>query len=153
VFEDAVKQQFGNSVANILASPNKVRAYILSMDKPTEKSQTIGGFTVSKKLGNVPVANFSVLQFLIQDANNYQADSLGVRKCYFEPYLAFEFIKGKEKAFVMLAFNCECWGVVFGDLTITKPYLCHKQLLRLSYALLPNDRYINKLLTYQEEEK
>jgi hypothetical protein len=153
VIDDAMLQYFGNTVATIFASPSKVRAYILSTERPTEKSKIIGGFVVQKKLGNISAANYSILQFLMQDAANYQADSVGIRKCYFEPYLAFEFVKGKEKAIVLLAFNCECWGVVFNDKVTNKPYLCHRQLLRFAQGLLPDDRYINKLLTFQEKEK
>ena len=150
---DAVALHFGDTVATVLVSPGKVKAYILSMEKPTKKSRTIGEFTVKKNLGNVSAANYSILQFLLQDAGNYQSDSAGVRKCYFEPYLAFEFAKGKEKVFVLLAFNCECWGVVFNDKLTTAPYMCHRQLLRFAQGLLPDDKYINKLLTFLEEEK
>jgi hypothetical protein len=153
VQNDAIIQYFSDTVAAIFASPTKVRAYILSMDRPTEKSQIIGGYVVKKKLGNVPAKNYSILQFLMQDAVNYQADSAGVRKCYFEPYLAFEFVKGRGKVIVLLAFNCESWGIVFNNQLTSKPYLCHRQMLRFAQYLLPNDEYIEKLLTFQNEEK
>jgi hypothetical protein len=151
--DNAMEEFFGDKVSAIVASPSKVNAYILSMEKPTEKSKTIGGFLVKKKLGKVQATNYAILQFLMQDEANYQADSAGIRKCYFEPYLAFEFVKGKETTVVLFAFNCECWGVVYNDKSIEKPYLCHRQLLRFAKELLPDDKYINKLLTIREEKK
>ena len=153
VTSNAMEQYFGETVANIIASPSKVRAYILTMNEPTEKSQTIGGFVIEKKLGNVKEANYSILQFLLQDNANYLPDSAGVRKCFFEPYLAFEFVKGKETAYVLLAFNCECWGVIYKNKSTERPHICQRQLLRFAQDLLPNDKYINKLLTFQEEKK
>ncbi|MDR2564204.1 MAG: hypothetical protein LBC98_09750 [Prevotellaceae bacterium] len=153
IAKDAVALHFGDTVATVLASPSKVRAYILTMEKPTQKSRTVGGFTIKKNLGNVSATAYSILQFLLQDAANYAPDSVGVHKCYFEPYLAFEFAKGREKVCVLLAFNCECWGVVYNDKRIEAPYLCHRQLLRFAHGLLPDDRYINKLLTFMEDEK
>ena len=152
VTNDAMAEYFGDTVASIFAAPTKVQAYILSMDEPTEKSQTMGGFAIKKRLGNVKEAHYSILQFLMQDESNYLSDSAEVRKCFFKPYLAFEFVKGKETVSVLIAFNCECWGVVFNNKVIEKPYICQRQLLRFVYGFLPKDEYINELLKYQKED-
>jgi hypothetical protein len=148
--DDAVAKIFGDSVARIIYSPKSVNVYTLKKaeGEPNKKVKTINGYEVVKELKNVSVSNYAVLQFLMKDTANYQLDSLAERKCYFVPYLAYEFVKGKEKATVIIAFNCECLGVLYKGELKQKPYTCARDLIRVSYALLPDDKYLKKLLSY-----
>jgi hypothetical protein len=151
--DDAVAKIFGDSVARIIAVPSKVNVFTLKKSvantvEPNKKAKSINGYEVDREIKNVPVAKYAVLQFLMQDSLNYQLDSLTARKCFFEPYLAFEFVKGKETATVVIAFNCECWGVFHNGKLQQQPYLCHRQLVRFAQLLLRDDKYINKLATY-----
>ena len=148
--DESVTKLWGDKVCNILFSPSKVNCYTLKVqDKNDEvKNRITNDFSLDKNVGTLEKNYYPVLQFLLQDSVNYQFDPKAINKCFFEPYLAFEFVKGKEKAYVLLAFNCECWGVVFNDKLTVCPYLCHRELLRFSKSILPDDKYINQLLTY-----
>jgi hypothetical protein len=151
--DNAVVTIFGDSIARIIYSPKKVNVYTLKKmeGEPNKKVKTINGYEVEKELKNISVSDYAVLQFLMKDTANYQSDSLSERKCYFVPYLAYEFVKEKEKATVIIAFNCECLGVWYNGNLLQKPYTCHRDLVRLSHALLPDDKYLNKLITYFNE--
>ena len=147
---ESVSKLWGDTVCDILFAPSKVNCYTLKVqDKNDEKQKRItNDFSLDKNVGIVEKNYYPVLQFLLQDSTNYQFEPKAINKCFFEPYLAFEFVKGKEKAYVLIAFNCECWGVVYKDKLTVCPYLCHRKLLRFAHGILPGDKYINKLLTY-----
>lgn len=148
--DESVSKLWGDTVCNILFSPSKVNCYTLKVqDKNDEvKKRITNEFSLDKNVGTLEKNYYPILQFLLQDSINYQFEPTAINKCFFEPYLAFEFVKGKEKAYVLIAYNCECWGVVYKDKLTVSPYLCHRELLRFAKGILPDDRYINALLTY-----
>ena len=147
--DESVSKFWGDTVCNILFAPSKVNCYTLKVqDKNDERQNRItNDFLLDKNVGMLEKIYYPILQFLLQDSANYQFETIAINKCFFEPYLAFEFVKGKEKAYVLVAFNCECWGVVYKDKLTVCPYLCHRELLRFAKGILPNDKYINSLLT------
>ena len=148
--DESVSKLWGDTVCNILFSPSKVNCYTLKVqDKNDErKNRLTDDFSLDKNVGMLEKSYYPVLQFLLQDSLNYQFEPTAINKCFFEPYLAYEFVKGKEKAYLLIAFNCECWGVLHNDKLIVRPYQCHRELLRFAHGILPDDKYINKLLTY-----
>jgi hypothetical protein len=144
--DSTVVSIWGDSICDILFSPTKVNGYIVKvMETASPKTETVGGFAVEKKLGRIEKADYAILQFLLQDSLSYRNDG-GMSKCPFHPYLAFEFIRKKEKVVLLLAFNCRGWGVVYNDKLQTTEYVCENQLLRFAVGILPDDSYLNVLL-------
>ncbi|MDR3268476.1 MAG: hypothetical protein LBT83_05365 [Tannerella sp.] len=144
--DSTVLNVWGNTVCNIIFSPAKVCVYTLNpMATAGKETETVGGFVIDKKLGNIAKNEYVILQFLLQDSLNYRSDDGSRNKCPFAPYLAFEFTRKKEKAVLLLAFNCEAWRIVYNDTLHETEYNCGNQLVRFAQGLLPEDLYLNVL--------
>ena len=141
--DSAVIQLWGDMACDILFAPSKVNCYTLNPTaRPEDNSKLIGGFVVDRLIGNIAKTYYPVLQFLLADIENYQTDSTSITKCPFTPYLAFEFIKNKEKVFLFVAYNCKSWGIVHKDSSRQIEYNCQQQLIRFANGILPDDNYL-----------
>lgn len=148
--DSLVAQWLGDSTCKVLFAPTKVVCYQV---KPTfgESMDSTALFSNDNlmKVGRIDPSKYSILLFLIADSESYNflPDE---PKCFFAPYLAYEFSNRKESVMVYISFNCEKWAIVRNGDVRTFKYNCQKELLRYFKYLLPNDSYINELIKYQK---
>ena len=144
--DSTVVQLWGDTVCDILFAPAKVSCYTLKPSaRPEENSKIIGGYVVDKSIGNIVNTYYPILQFLLADGANYRTDLSSINKCPFAPYLAFEFTKKKEKIYLLVAYNCNSWGIVHKGIVHQVEYNCNHQLIRFATGILPNDLYLSAI--------
>ncbi len=137
---------YNDTINNIIFSPKKVICYTLNpMADSNKDNDTIGIFVIKDKVGKLHKSYYSILQFLMHSKSNYDLESPFIFKCPFAPYVAFEFIKGREKAIVYIAFNCKEWGIYHNNKLVKYKYDCYELLIDYLVPLLPEDKYIQTL--------
>jgi len=127
--DSAVIALMGNDLVSMLYEPDSIKCYTLNpLVRPDSMTKTIAGFAVNEYEGNVADNYISILQFLMQTEHNYRLDSLEKER-KFTPETAFSFFKGKEKADVLIAMNCEMWGFYHNQKLKTESFKCKQSLI------------------------
>ena len=147
VADSAVINLLGDEMCQVLFSPSKVTCY--------QMAPTFGGEGSDKdyflkaertKIGKLETYHQVPLQLFLADISNYNLDTSEEPKCFFAPYLAFEFTGANKKVVtVYISFNCEKWAFEQDGKVVAYKYSCQPSLVRFCNYLLPEDKYLGAL--------
>lgn len=144
--DSIVAAYYGKEALAIMYSPDKVFCYTLKNDNKKDSPSVLldSCFIVKQKIGIVDESYYSILQFLFQNTSSHKFDNT-VNKCFFTPYIAFEFIKKKEKVLLLLSFTCENWAIYHKGKTKMEKFAVKKDLINFVMPIFPKDKYIQQL--------
>lgn len=137
-----------SNVYDIVLNAKKANMYKLKplfyADTINAKNDSIAGFSIDSKLVTVK-KQLSTLLFMLSDSCFYSKEYLSVKQP-FSPYIAIEFVKGKNKIFYLFSFGTEEVRIASNDEVIGTFQINDMRLLLRWFGLVvPNDEYISNL--------
>ncbi|MBO4850224.1 MAG: hypothetical protein J5529_04890 [Prevotella sp.] len=117
--DSIVCKQLGTSLAQLLSSPSTVKCY--AVRNVRQPSETDFAFTENFVLGELITKlsrqEVAILEFLIpSNEANYHVNPAKVKSPYM-PRLAFEFAKGKKKAWLLVSLANMSWSIYYDGKT------------------------------------
>ena len=130
---------------NIIFAPDSVICYTLKPYlKPDSTSKMLSKYVINERFGQLDNVAYKLLQLMISDSIFYKFDNMK-NKCYFDPYLAFEFFKKKESLLVLISFDCEQWGIDYKGSLKIEEFNLRSLLVKYAKSILLKDQYIQSI--------
>lgn len=147
VADSAVINLLGEEMCQALFSPSKVTCYQMAPTFGGEGNDMEYFLKAERtKIGKLETYHQVPLQLFLADIANYNLDTSEEPKCFFAPYLAFEFAgNNKKQVTVYVSFNCEKWAFEQDGKVVFYKYSCQPSLVRFCNYLLPEDKYLGAL--------
>lgn len=148
--DSVISTLLGDTVCSVLYAPSTVHAYKMRPQQ-ADSDMLIAEYAIDFPIGELDASCYSILQFFLKDSANYVWTDEMV-KTLFSPNICFKFTgKNENTVYLLLAFNGNQLKIVTKEKTILyRQFRNEHTLLRLTWALLPENKYIKSLLnTYK----
>ncbi len=141
---------YSDSLDVVLKEADKVRVYkvynFIDSHDPTIKGDSIFNYKIEKNIGVLRKKEFEILLFVITDSDLLNPNYAPVRQP-FHANIILEFIKDKNKAYMLLSFGSEEVGIT-DDKGNLKYYGMQnkRQLARWASLVFPQEKYYRNLI-------
>lgn len=139
----------GEPLLEILLNADSVQSYLLDMGDTAQTTSKFGGVPIYQKGSLLNFGQQDYLTSIVTLRDNYGIDDI-VKSCLFNAGVGFEFFYKKQKAQLLVCFDCNEWKWILDEKT-TKHEDCdaaRPALVQLCKKLFPLDELI-KQLKYQ----
>lgn len=144
--EDSVKTILGDSVCSVMFSSNKAVLYRMSSSvKAGDKDETIGGYKVDRKVGNLDKTTLSVLQFMFSDRSEYFVGDI-YPSAPFLPEVAVKFTNKKNVVDLVFSFSGGQVEIVYNGHSVKTLKYYHERLVLLYFSNLLQDSALKEQL-------
>ena len=144
--EDSVMTILGDSVCTVLFSSNKAVLYKMSSSvKAGDKDETIGGYKVEHKVGNLDKTTLSILQFMFSDRSEYFMGDV-YPSAPFMPEVAVKFTNKKNVVDLVFSFSGRQVEIVYNGHSVKTLKYYHERLVLLYFSNLLQDSELKEQL-------